>query len=275
MTSIVQLEADHPGFNDQAYRKRRDEIAKLALDHQPGTPPPRCEYLPTETETWGKVFDQLEQLYETHACEEYREARHEMGFSRSQVPQLRDIDGFLRERTGFRILPVAGLVESRDFLAAIAKRHFPATQYLRHHSVPHYTPEPDICHDVLGHVPMLANRHYADLTQKIGEATLGATDAQIEQFGRLYWYTIEFGVVRQKGSLRAYGAGLLSSFGELQHSLAGKPGEPEIRRFDPDEAAFVPNPITTYQPRLYEVASLEQAFDLVSAFIEKTRRGAH
>lgn len=272
-TGIVQLEADHPGFNDPEYRRRRDQIASLALAHRLGEPPPVCDYAPQETATWTAVFDHLAPLLTTHACREYQEGRKVIGFSRDRVPQLRDIDAVLRERTGFRIVPVAGLVASREFLASIARREFPSTQYLRHHSVPHYTPEPDICHDVLGHVPMLANQHYADLTQKIGEATLGAPDEQIEWFGRLYWYTIEFGLVRQDG-LKAYGAGLLSSYGELQRALAGTPGDPEIRRFDPGEASRVPNPITTYQPRLYEVDSLQQAFDLVSAFIEKTRRAA-
>lgn len=271
-TGIVQLEADHPGFNDPDYRRRRDEIASLALSHKSGEPPPRCGYTAAENATWGAVFDHLGPLFATHACREYQEGRAAIGFSRDAVPQLHDIDRVLRDKTGFRIVPVAGLVESRDFLATLARREFPSTQYIRHHSVPHYTPEPDICHDVLGHVPMLANRSYADLTQKIGEATLDATDEQIEWFGRLYWYTIEFGLVRQGGTAKAYGAGLLSSFGELQHALAGTPGEPEIRRFDPDEASRIPNPITRYQPRLYEVDSLREAFELVSAFIDKTRR---
>lgn len=272
-TGIVQLEADHPGFNDQEYRRRRDDIARLALAHRAGDVPPRVEYLPTETATWRAVYERLAGLYPTHACREYNEAFGTIGFRADEVPQLADIDAFLQRTTGFRVLPVAGLVASRDFFAALANRHFPATQYLRHHSVPHYTPEPDTCHDLLGHVPMLATRSYADLSQQIGQATLGASDEQIERFGRMYWYTIEFGVVRQDGALRAYGAGLLSSFGELTRALAGAPGEPLIRPFDPAAAAALPNPITTYQPVLFEVPSLDDALQLVRAQIRRMREG--
>ncbi len=271
-TGILMLEADHPGFNDLDYRRRRGEIADLALTHTPGDVPPRCAYLPHEHATWGAVFTELLGLFPTHACREYNEAIKAIGFTPDAVPQLADVDAFLNSRTGFRVAPVAGLVSSRDFFASLANRTFPATQYLRHHSVPHYTPEPDICHELLGHVPMLATQFYADLTQKIGEATLGATDEQIEQFGRLYWYTVEFGLVRENGALKAYGAGLLSSFGELTHALAGAPGAPEIRRFDPDAARQIENPITKYQPLLWEVDSLREVFELVNVSIERMRR---
>jgi phenylalanine-4-hydroxylase len=272
-TGILSLEADHPGFNDPEYRKRRDEIARAAGEHKAGETPPRITYTENETATWKAVFEQLAGLHDTHACREYNEGFGLIGFQPDEVPQLADVDAFLRRRTGFRIMPVAGLVESRHFLAYLAQGIFPATQYIRHHSVPLYTPEPDVAHELLGHVPMLATQDYADLSQKIGEATLGASDEQIERFGRLYWYTVEFGLVRQSGALRAYGAGLLSSYGELEHALGGRPGDPEIRPFDPDAADGIPNPITTYQPILFEVPSLHGAFESVSRYIERIRTG--
>lgn len=272
-TGILSLESDHPGFNDPEYRRRRDEIAKVAFDHKVGETPPRIAYTPTETSVWTTVFDQLTGLYETHASREYLDGFRAIGFRRDELPQLADIDAVLSRRTGFRVLPVAGLVESRDFLASLSQRIFPATQYVRHHSVPHYTPEPDVMHELLGHIPMLATQEYADLTQKIGEASLGATDEQIERIGRLYWYTVEFGLVRQDGGLRAYGAGLLSSFGELQHALAAAPGDPELRDFDPRAASEIPNPITRYQPILFVVPSMRGAFEMVSAHIDEIRRG--
>ena len=269
--SIIQLEADHPGFNDPEYRQRRDEIARIAQDHHLGEPLPRVAYTASETATWGTVFSELLKLYPSHACREYNEAMRRIGFSIDAVPQLADVDAFLSRATGFRIQPVAGLVGARDFLGALAQRFFPATQYIRHHSMPHYTPEPDVVHELLGHVPMLAIQEYADLTQRIGAATLAAPDDQIDQFSRLYWNTIEFGVVRQDGQLRAYGAGLHSSFGELSHALAGGSDGPEIRRFAPEVASQIPNPITTYQPVLWEVASIGEAFRLVSAHIDQIR----
>ena len=265
-TGIVELEADHPGFNDEQYRRRRNEIAQAALGHKPGQRPPEIAYTETEHQTWAQVYDGLTKLFPTHACREYNQVFDDIGFPPDRIPQLAEIDDYLERQTGFRIQPVAGLVESRDFLASLARRIFPSTAYIRHHSVPHYTPEPDICHELLGHVPMLALPEYAELMQKLGEGSLGASDEQITQIGRLYWYTIEFGVVRQEDGLKAYGAGLLSSPGEIAHAIEEKP---EIRRFDPDQARQIENPITTYQPLLYEVCSIREAFYLVAAYIER------
>jgi phenylalanine-4-hydroxylase len=268
-TGIVELEADHPGFNDAEYRKRRNEIAELAKNHELGQPLPRVEYTDAETETWGTVYRELSRLFPTHACDEYNQAIRELDFTEEAIPQLADLDEALQKRTGFRIWPVMGLVEPKDFFAALAKRIFPATQYIRHHSVPHYTPEPDTVHDLVGHIPMLAIPEYADLTQKLGEGAADADEEQTKQLARLYWYTIEFGLVRQAGDLRCYGAGCLSSFGEMTRAVAGE--EPEIRRFDPDAARRMDYPITTYQPVLWEVCSIREAFYLVAAYIERIK----
>lgn len=265
-TEIVELDADHPGFSDAEYRRRRNEIAAVAARHETGAIPERVEYVDTEIATWTTVLEKLQELYPTHACREYNDVFADIGFRPGEVPQLADIDQYLQAKTGFRVEPVAGLVESRDFLGKLANRTFPCTSYIRHHSSPEYTPEPDIIHELLGHIPMLGIKEYADLMQVIGQGSLGKTDEQIIQIGRLYWYTVEFGVVRQDGQLRAYGAGLLSSFGELQHAVAEKP---EIRKFDPSEARLLENPITTFQPVLWEVDSIHEACRTVAAEIER------
>jgi phenylalanine-4-hydroxylase len=267
-TEIVELDADHPGFNDPDYRRRRNEIAAVAARHEKGAVPERVEYTDAEIDTWGTVLRKLRELYPSHACHEYNEVLDDIGFAPDHVPQLADIDSYLREKTGFRVHPVAGLVESRDFLGKLADRVFPCTSYIRHHSTPEYTPEPDIIHELLGHIPMLGIQEYADLMQIIGKGSLGRSDEQILQIGRLYWYTVEFGVVRQQGELRAYGAGLLSSFGELQHAVEEKP---DIRKFDPEQARMMENPITTYQPVLWEVVSIKEACYRVAAEIERMR----
>ncbi|NJN64051.1 MAG: phenylalanine 4-monooxygenase [Acidobacteria bacterium] len=266
---IVELDADHPGFNDANYRQRRNDIALLARNHKIGEKPSRVTYIDSETSTWRAVFRELNRLFPSHACQEYLNGIALLDFNDEAIPQLADIDEALFKRTGFRIWPVEGLVEPRDFFKALSQRVFPATQYIRHHSVPHYTPEPDTIHDLLGHVPMLAIPEYADLTQKLGEGSLDANDDQIKQLARLYWYTIEFGLVRQNGELRCYGAGCLSSFGEMTRAVRAE--EPKVLRFDPEQARKMDYPITTYQPVLWEVCSIKEAFYLVAAYIERIK----
>jgi phenylalanine-4-hydroxylase len=263
-TPIVQLDSDHPGFSDATYRRRRNEIAALAQQHRSGEPPPRVDYTAAENETWQAVYAKLVTLYPTHACTELNQVFAELGYAPDRVPQVADVSRFLEQRTGFRLQPVAGLVSAREFLGALSRRTFCSTQYIRHHSRPYYTPEPDVVHELMGHAPMLAIPDFADLSQRIGEGSLKATDAQIEQLATLYWFTIEYGVLREGGGLRAYGAGLLSSFGELEHALSG---EVEIRPFDPDVAKDTTYPITTYQPLLWEVGSIAEAFEKMDGFV--------
>jgi phenylalanine-4-hydroxylase len=262
---IVELEADHPGFNDPEYRKRRDAIALLAPPLDSRNPPRVVEYSESERRTWATVFDRLTGLYPTHACREFLSVIDDIGYSAGDVPQLVDVSRFLDLRTGFTLHPVAGLVSAREFLSALSRRVFCATQYIRHHSQPFYTPEPDIVHELMGHAPMLAIPEFADLSQTIGEGSLAADEHQIEQLATLYWFTIEYGVLFEGDQVRAYGAGLLSSYGELEHALSG---EVEIRPFDPWQAKDTPYPITTYQPLLWSVRSIREAFDRMNDFVQ-------
>jgi len=229
-----------------------------------GLPPRVVEYTEAEVDTWRTVWSKLTELYPSHACREFCDVIDAMGYRADRIPQLADVSRFLTDATGFRLQPVAGLVSAREFLGALADRVFCATQYLRHHSQPFYTPEPDIVHELMGHAPMLGISEFADLSQKIGEGSLDATDEQIQQLATLYWFTIEYGVLEQDDDLRAYGAGLLSSFGELDHALSGAV---EIRPFDPWQAKDTTYPITTYQPLLWKVGSIHEAFDRMDQFV--------
>jgi phenylalanine-4-hydroxylase len=143
------------------------------------------EYNEQEQKTWTNVFDKLEDLTGKYACKEYHKVMpllsQHCGFRRDNIPQLQDISEFLRECTGFTMRPVAGLLSARDFLNALAFRVFFSTQYIRHHSKPLYTPEPDICHELLGHVPLFADQNFADFSHEIGMASLGASDEDIDK----------------------------------------------------------------------------------------------
>ncbi len=262
---VVELDADHPGFHDPDYRLRRDEIARLAPPIAATAAPEIVAYTDVERDTWATVFDRLTALYPSRACESFNDVVGDLGYTGDEIPQLAHVSAFLTERTGFRLQPVAGLVSAREFLGKLAQRTFCSTQYIRHHSQPFYTPEPDIVHELMGHAPMLAIPEFANLSQKIGEGSLTATDAQIEQLATLYWFTIEYGVLRTPSGYRAYGAGLLSSFGELDHALSG---DVEIRRFDPLRAKDTSYPITTYQPLLWWVGSIGEAFEKIDDFVK-------
>jgi phenylalanine-4-hydroxylase len=261
---VVELEADHPGFHDPGYRRRRDQIAALAPPIESEDAPQAIEYTDTERATWATVFERLTALYPSHACQEFTRVIGDLEYTASRIPQLPEVSAFLDQRTGYRLQAVAGLVSPRQFLGKLARRIFCATQYIRHHSQPLYTPEPDIVHELMGHAPMLAIPEFADLSQRIGEGSLAADEHQIEQLATLYWFTIEYGVLRVDDGYRAYGAGLLSSFGELEHALSGAV---EIQPFDPLVAKNTRYPITTYQPLLWSVESIGQAFERIDDFV--------
>lgn len=266
-----ELSADHPGFSDERYKTRRIDVGRIAATHQVGDPIPRVAYTDEETKVWGTALRRLQALFPSHACAEFNAALPLFGWDDTSVPQLQDVSDVLWESTGWRVRPVAGLMHPRDFLAGLAFRHFHSTQYMRHASQPHYTPEPDVVHELIGHVPMLANPAFAAMAQQIGEASLGADDKTIWHLTKVYWYTVEFGVVREGDAAKAYGAGILSSFGELEHLAT--PGAAALLPFDP----FRPLPKMSYrdgfQKAYFVLPSFEEGVRLLRDYAAAVRAG--
>ncbi|KAF8065886.1 DGAT1C [Scenedesmus sp. PABB004] len=259
----ADLAEDHPGFHDADYKRRRVAIADIARRHEVGEPIPRVEYSREETAVWGTALGSLRRLFPAHACAAFNAALPRFGFREDEVPQLQDVSDVLADATGWRVRPVAGLMSSREFLAGLAFKYFHSTQYVRHSSMPAYTPEPDVVHELIGHVPMLAVPAFAGMVQAIGEASLGADEATIRHLTKVYWYTVEFGVVREGAGVKAFGAGVLSSFGELEHMAAGGA---ELSAFDP--AAPLPKMSYRdgYQARYYVLESFEAGLEQLQGY---------
>jgi phenylalanine-4-hydroxylase len=247
---LVTLDRDHPGFRDPHYRARRNAIARVALEHVVGQPVPRIDYTEAEDAVWRLVWEKLTPLHDRYACREYLTSRDRLALDHTRIPQIADVNARLLPQTGFQMVPVAGLVSSRVFLSRLAAGMFLSTQYIRHASQPLYTPEPDVVHEMVGHACTLFDPTLAALNRFFGAAASQVDDRTLAELERIYWYTMEFGLVAQQGLTRAYGAGLLSSFGELERFAAAA----DIRPFDPEEAASRPYDPTTYQAVLYRVA---------------------
>lgn len=267
---MMDLPDDHPGATDPEYRQRRAAIAEVGAAHVAGDPIPDVTYSLEEDAVWARVSYELAEKHRRLACAEYRRGAARVTLPVERVPQLREVDEHVHAITGFHILPVPGLVPSRTFYAALAARTFLSTQYIRHHSVPFYTPEPDIIHEIIGHANMLGSPVFADLYEAAGHASLQATsDEALAFFSRVFWFTLEFGVVWEHNQLRTFGAGLLSSYGEIEHFH-----DAEIRPWDIREMGTTDYDITRYQPVLFAAPSFEFVVNELTGFFRTFCNGS-
>src|SRR2546428_5307678 len=175
--AIVELDPDHPGFRDAAYRARRNQITQLALSYKPGEPIPDAPYTAEEHEVWRTIWNALKPAHQTYACAEYLAALERLRFEPDRIPQLRKVNERVHAISGFRLEPVAGLVQPRVFLENLAGGVFLCTQYIRHHSTPLYTPEPDVVHEIVGHCVTLASECVAELNRLFCQAVERTTSS--------------------------------------------------------------------------------------------------
>lgn len=216
----VTLPQGHPGEGDPSYLARRAALSRLVASvGKTGVGLPDVQYNQDETEVWRAVMDRLSNLHEIHAASAYLQGFRRLGLSASRPPVPGSLARRLKEQTGFGLVLTDGLLDAQVFLTHLGERRQPCTVYLRHGSRPDYTPEPDLVHEAVGHAPLLTDPDAARLNQVIGLAAAPASARQLRALLRLYWFTLEFGLVEERAGLRAYGAGLLSSFGELPHAF--------------------------------------------------------
>jgi len=218
------------------------------------------QYTPEQHAVWAELVQRrMPQLHE-HACNEYLEGFEQVGLREDQLPNLKLVSARLQPRTGWQSTPVSGFLPPDAFFEMLSARMFPTTTWLRGRDSLEYTPEPDIFHDVFGHVPMHAHPIFAEFLQRYGEVCAGLVDdpAALERMGRVFWFTVEFGVIRQDNKLKVYGSGLISSHGECTRVLTGGC---EVRNFDLDAVMNQEFDTGAMQPVLYAVESFEQIYE--------------
>ena len=258
----VELAGDHPGACDPVYRERRNHIAAQAVAWRPGEPTPRIEYSEAEHDVWRIVSRELAPKHERYACRDFLEGAAQLNLPCDHIPQLDEVTRNLEPLTGFRYLPAAGLVPLKQFYSALGDRTFYSTQYIRHSAVPLYTPEPDLIHEVIGHGNLLAAPRFAEIKRQAGLAAQRVhTDDALQFLADVFWFTIEFGVLREDGEVRAYGAGILSSYGEIEEFRGA-----DLRPLDLLEMGTLEYDITKYQPVLFCADGMGELEDVVGGF---------
>jgi phenylalanine-4-hydroxylase len=224
----LELEPGHPGLGDELYVQRRKKLFALCRRHRlERLGPPLIEYTPEETRIWRDVSPKLNELHVRHACQIYLAAKRDLSINQQEIPQLRTLSARVQRETNMHLVPAEGALPYRTFYQYIAERGFPVTQFIRHGSHPEFTPEPDMIHDCLGHVPPLMNHDYAELLSLIGKAVSDTDSGEhVLALKRFSWFSIEFGLLEDAGETKVFGAGILSSTGEIPYSLSS----PEVRR---------------------------------------------
>ena len=209
-------------------------------------------------ETWRILVErQMDQL-PGRACEAYLEGQDVLKLEADRIPALANLSQRLEEATGWKVANVPGLIHEKDFFDLLSRRIFPSTNYVRGRDELDYTPAPDCFHDIFGHMPMLTQPAFADFYQLFGQAALGAEGSVRPQLEAFHWFTVEFGLIRENGEQRIFGAGIVSSNEEVTHALSD---EVEVVTFDPDTLVNTDYEVYHLQDTLFVMDSFQQLLD--------------
>lgn len=218
-----------------------------------------ANYTPEDFQVWKILFDRQQENLPGRATEEFLQGIERIHFRPDTIPDFRKTNPLLRSITGWELAVVPGIIDDDIFFQLMANRKFPASTWLRKMSELDYLEEPDMFHDVFAHVPLLTNQAFVDFLQELSKIGLDYVDNKwaIELLSRIYWYTIEFGLIREEGQLRIYGAGILSSAGETLYSLSDQPRRLE---YDVEQILNSPYRKDIFQERYFIIDSYEQLY---------------
>ena len=220
---------------------------------------------------WAELIRRVLPETEKHAAREYLDGFDIIGLQRDRLPDLKAVSARLEPRTGWNSTPVSGFLPAPAFFEMLAARRFPTTTWLRKRESLEYTPEPDIFHDVFGHVPMHSHRVFADFLQRYGSVCAVIEDKDtLEKLGRLFWYTVEFGLIRQNNRIKVYGSGLISSHGECLNVVEGHCA---VHDFTLDEVLRTPVKVDEFQKVLFAVTSFDQVYEAMHEAQQRVERG--
>ena len=228
-------------------------------------------YTEEQHAVWAELVGRMLPEIEQHAAREYLDGFAIIGLQKNGLPNLEAISARLAPRTGWSSTPVSGFLPAPAFFEMLASRNFPTTTWLRNRESLEYTPAPDIFHDVFGHVPMHSHKVFADFLEHYGRVCAGISDAAVlEKLGRLFWYTVEFGVIRQDGEIKVYGSGLISSHGECRNVMAGKCA---IHDFTLDEVLETKVKVDELHKLLFAVSSFDQVYEAMHEAERRAKNG--
>lgn len=231
------------------------------------------EFTDQDRRVWRSILSQHETCRESQICDLFLSGVRTLRLTPDETPNLDEINRVLEQKSGFKGVYVKGLEDGANFYRMLASREFPVGNFIRDARDLGYTPEPDVVHDLYGHLPFFTDRDYGEFCRKFGEASLEFLDRPhlFRQFERFFWFTVEFGLIRTPKGPRVFGAGIASSTGECEYALSGRP---EVFAFDIDRVRQQEFRIDEMQPRLFILENVEQLYQSLPELVARVRADA-